>query len=422
MLSVEFQECNDRRRRTGPDSIVTQDFLDHLAQSLHNGTFAALVLSKPCAADVARKISIRPVELRGERWLQWTSQRDRGETHENLRPDESVARVRALMGATYRHAHLFTGEADYALRINGSGEPSLQRSRPTRQVAVPAHNRQKERLIPEGQPCAFLEAVGVMTAEGRVRSRAQAKFRQINRYLEFIEDIYGHLPSDGPLRVVDFGCGKSYLTFALHHLLTAIHGRTVQIVGLDRQSSIIDDCRRIAATLSLQGLEFRVGDIVSHVSGEKVHLAVSLHACDTATDAALAKAISWQADVIMAVPCCQHEIAGLMHGPPLIEDFGLLKERFAAMATDALRAAALDAAGYRTQIVEFIDMEHTPKNVLIRGVRRPPGASGSSKLQEAAAGLRRLLGIEQFTLDRLLGADAARMQGLIDSVAAAADQ
>jgi SAM-dependent methyltransferase len=350
---------------------------------------------------------VRAVELRGQPHYQWTSHSDRREIHENLTPDDTLNRARLLIGAQYRNAHLFTADADYALRISKSGEPSLQRSRPTHRVAVVTHDRRKDYLIPEGRPCAFLEAIGVMTAEGRVRSRAQAKFRQINRYLEFVHDIYADLPPTGTLRVVDFGCGKSYLTFALHYLLTNIHGRAVQIVGLDRERSVIDECRTIAATLELSGIDFRVGDIVSHEAAEPVHLAVSLHACDTATDQALAKAVAWEADVIMAVPCCQHEIAGLMHGPPLIEDFGLLKERFAAMVTDALRAAALDAAGYRTQVVEFIDLEHTPKNVLIRAVRRQPGERPSERLQRDAVELRRLLGIEQFSLDRLLGADAA---------------
>jgi hypothetical protein len=378
------------------------EFLDCFSQSIREGSFAGLVLSKPLATDRPRRLSVRAVELRGEQCLQWTSHSDRGETHENLTADASVHWARELIGPVYRNAHLFTGHADYALRINRSGEASLQRSRPTREVTVAPHDRRKEHLIPEGRPCAFLEAIGVMSPEGRVRARAQAKFRQINRYLEFIEDIYADLPREGTLQVVDFGCGKSYLTFALHHLLTKVHGRSVHIVGLDRQHSIIDECRRVAAHLELPGLEFHVGDIVAHDTREKVHLAVSLHACDTATDEALAKAVAWEADVIMAVPCCQHEIAGLMHGPPLIEGFGLLRERFAAMATDALRAAALDAAGYRTQVVEFIDMEHTPKNILIRAVRRRPGEPGSSRLQHDAAELRRLLGIERFTLDRLL--------------------
>lgn len=385
--------------------IALEEFAERLSQSLAAGGFSGLVLSKPVAADAPRNVHIRAIELQGETRYQWTESRDRQESHENLTADETIARAAAMIGTDYRNAHLFTADADYALRINRKGEPSLQRTRPTRSPAVAAHNRAKEHLIPDGQPCAFMEAIGVMTADGRVRAKAQHKFRQINRYLEFIEDVYPHLPTTDTLQVVDFGCGKSYLTFALHHLLTRIHGRSVRIVGLDRQPSIIETCREIAAGLQLEGIEFRVGDIVSHTAEERVHLAVSLHACDTATDEALARAIAWQADVIMAVPCCQHELAGLMQGPPLIDEYGLLRERFAAMATDALRAAALDAAGYRAQVLEFIEMEHTPKNVLLRGIRRKPGEPASARLQQEAHALRELLGVRELTLDRLLGGD-----------------
>ena len=378
------------------------EFSERLLQSLAAGGFAGLVLSKPVDAAAPRNVHVRAIELQGETRFQWTESRERSETHENLTAAETAARAAALIGTDYRHAHLFTAAADYALRINRKGEPSLQRSRPTRTPAAAAHDRPKDHLIPDGKPCDFLAAIGVMTPDGRVRAKAQHKFRQINRYLEFIEDVYRDLPATGTLHVIDFGCGKSYLTFALHHLLTRIHGRSVRIVGLDRQASIIETCREIAARLQLKGIEFRVGDIVSHTAEEKVHLSVSLHACDTATDEALARAVAWQADVILAVPCCQHELAGLMQGPPLIGEYGLLRERFAAMATDALRAAALDAAGYRTQVLEFIEMEHTPKNVLLRGIRRKPGEPASLRLQQEAHALRQLLGIDVLTLDRLL--------------------
>lgn len=381
---------------------IMDEFLDELIRSLSAATFAGLVLSKPAESTIARKLSVRPIQLRDEVRYQWTSHFERRETHENLTAAETSARAVALIGSQYRNAHLFTSQADIVVRVDRSGRAIVQRSRPTRQPQVTGHNRAKEHLIPEGRPCPFLEAIGVMTADGRVRSKAQSKFRQINRYLEFIEDIYGDLPREGTLHVVDFGCGKSYLTFALHHLLTVVHGRRVRIVGLDRQPAVIETCRDVAARLQLDGLEFYVGDIVSHTADETVHLAVSLHACDTATDQALAKAVVWQADVIMAVPCCQHEIAATMQGPPLIGEYGLLQERFAAMATDALRAAALDAAGYRTQVVEFIDLEHTPKNVLLRAVRRNPGEPASERIQREAAELRRMLGIDEFTLDRLL--------------------
>jgi SAM-dependent methyltransferase len=257
-------------------------------------------------------------------------------------------------------------------------------------------------LIPENVPCPFLVEIGVMTAAGKVRADKQHKFRQINRFLEFVDDVLPQLPSEGTLHVVDFGCGKSSLTFAVHHLLTAVRGRDVRIVGLDRNPHVIRECRRIAAKLGSAGLEFHEGDIASHDATERVHLAISLHACDTATDAALAKAISWKADAILAVPCCQHELAPVLESEslaPLLRH-GILRERLATLVTDALRAELLEANGYRTQVLEFIDLEHTPKNLLIRAVRRETATDDRAAHTELVERMKSSLGIASFALER----------------------
>ena len=394
-----------------------KEFLDLLARTIGDDTFVSLVLSKPLApADQwPRKISVRPVQIRGERRWQWTLHFPRGETHENLTGEQTISQMTELLGGETRnggaatvgafaHAHLYSTTADYALRIDRRGAAQLRKSAPSKQSGDMAHDRRKQYLIPEGEPCPFLEAIGVTTPQGQVRAKRYSKFRQINRFLEFIEDIYGELPAEGPLRVVDFGCGKSYLTFALHHLLTKVHGRDVRIVGLDREPSVIETCRDVAQRLELSGLEFRVGDITTHQTGEPVDLAVSLHACDTATDDALAQAIRWQAHVILAVPCCQHELAGKMNCESLLPltTRGILRERFAALATDALRACALEAAGYRTQVVEFIDLEHTAKNVLIRAVRRPPAPQLAEQARRQLHEFKALLGVQRLHVEDLL--------------------
>ncbi|MCA9069540.1 MAG: SAM-dependent methyltransferase, partial [Planctomycetaceae bacterium] len=218
-----------------------------------------------------------------------------------------------------------------------------------------------------------------------------------------VNDVVPHLPSQGILKVVDFGCGKSYLTFALHHLLREIHQRDVRIVGLDRKSSVVRDCQSIAKRLNCVGLEFREGDIWNHQE-DQIHLAVSLHACDTATDEALAKAVAWQADVILAVPCCQHEIAAMLPPEilPTIQQHGILKDRLAAIFTDSLRSAALESLGYKTQVVEFIEMEHTAKNVLIRAIRRTTSTSALNEAQQKYHQLKTEMGIEEFHLDKAL--------------------
>jgi SAM-dependent methyltransferase len=244
-----------------------------------------------------------------------------------------------------------------------------------------------------------------MTEAGQVRAARYHKFRQINRFLELVQDVVSFLPRAGPLRVVDFGCGKSYLTFALHHLLVNVHGREVAMVGLDRRQDVIDDCRRVAQKLGCRGLEFRTGDIAGFEPATAVDLAVSLHACDTATDDALAQAVRWGCRVILAVPCCQHELAARLDSPALkgLVAHGLLKERFAALATDALRALALEVCGYATQVVEFIDLEHTAKNVLLRAVRRSSSAAPAAQARNEYAELKQLLGIDRLRVDELFG-------------------
>jgi SAM-dependent methyltransferase len=206
--------------------------------------------------------------------------------------------------------------------------------------------------------------------------------------------------------VVDFGCGKSYLTFALHHLLKRIRRRDVEIVGLDLKADVVRDCQRIAGKLGSTELRFEVGDIAGYAPDAAVDLVVTLHACDTASDAALAQAISWKAKVILAAPCCQHEVAGLLPSDvlPGVLKFGILKERFAALATDALRAAILERAGYQTQIVEFIDLEHTPKNLLLRAVRRKQPDPAAAAAVES---LKRQLGVGECSLERLLASRLA---------------
>jgi SAM-dependent methyltransferase len=224
----------------------------------------------------------------------------------------------------------------------------------------------------------------------------------VNRFLELVDDVVPSLRSEGTLRVVDFGCGKSYLTFAIHHLLTEVRGRDVEIVGLDLKADVIEACAAFAQRAGLSGLRFEQGDIASFETGAGVDLVVSLHACDTATDEALAQAVRWQADAILAVPCCQKEAYGQLESSllaPLLRH-GLAKERFAALITDTLRAQLLELHGYRAQLVELVPLEHTQKNVLIRAVR---GAPAGEEVRRSYEELRDSLGLDP-ALERLLSA------------------
>ena len=216
----------------------------------------------------------------------------------------------------------------------------------------------------------FLLDLGVQTKEGQIVRARYDKFRQINRFLEFIEDVLPRLDKSRENTIIDFGCGKSYLTFAMYYYLKELRGYPVRIIGLDLKTDVIEKCSRLAEQYGYEKLKFYPGDIASYEGVTKADMVVTLHACDVATDFALEKAVRWGAKVILSVPCCQHELNGQIENgllAPLLS-YGVIKERTAALYTDALRAQILEHMGYRVQILEFIDMEHTPKNLLIRAV------------------------------------------------------
>lgn len=376
-----------------------------LKESFRQGTFVSLILARPrkTEQDAPRKLTVRPVLIKGETHFQWEQQFERQQTHVNRTAADSIRQFETLFDSVYQEAYLFTEQVDLIARVTGKGI-SIQRKPPSRlPQQVSGHDRQKERLIPEGVPCPFLVELDVMTADGVVKPSRQKKFRQINRYLEMVNDIVGDLPASGPLKIIDFGCGLSYLTFALHHLFHVVHGREVELLGIDQNTHVIERCQAIVQKLGLAGISFRSERIQSASDLGEPDLAVSLHACDTATDHALALSVGAKAKVILAAPCCQHELATKIASPSLegMLRYGVLKERVAALATDALRAAALEAVGYRTQILEFIELEHTPKNLLIRAVAKTkPSDSGAQRYRE----LKEAVGVQQLTTDEILTA------------------
>ena len=235
-----------------------------------------------------------------------------------------------------------------------------------------SHNREKQYILQEGTPVPFLVDLGVQTIEGKTVQSKSDKFKQINRYLEFIRDILPQLPKDKEISIIDFGCGKSYLTFALYYFLHEKQNLQVRIIGLDLKQDVIEHCNRLRTKYGYSGLQFLYGDISTYTGANQVDMVVTLHACDTATDYALYKAVKWGAKVILSVPCCQHELNRQIDNEmmkPLLK-YGLVKERMSALITDAVRADLLENCGYETQILEFIDMEHTPKNILIRAIKK----------------------------------------------------
>ncbi len=360
-----------------------------------DGALTHGVLSKPRRGAGPSRVTVAPVELRDGLRYRLTSKLADRTIDENLTPAAARDAIAVLLSSRFRQALLQTEGADWQVL----GDRVLRRP-PTRPQADRAHDRKKRSLLEEGVPVPFLVELGVMTSDGQVKKARTAKFRQVNRFLELVDDVVPALAPDGRLRVVDFGCGKSYLTFALHHFLTELRGFEVDIVGLDLKEDVVATCAALVERSGVSGLRFERGDIASFDAGRKVDLVVSLHACDTATDEALAQAVRWQADAILAVPCCHKEAYRQLRSDllaPLLRH-GLSKERFATVITDSLRAQLLELAGYRTQLVEFVELEHTPKNVLIRAVRGRPAGAGARRAYEE---LRDSLALEP-ALERLL--------------------
>ncbi|MEW9671719.1 SAM-dependent methyltransferase [Ammoniphilus sp. 3BR4] len=329
--------------------------------------------------DGIQKVVVKPVEIKGEFFYQFSLYYEKKVLHENVSSEETEQKLQELFSETFKHGMIHTAEADYQVLISKKFKVTILKKPASIKKVELSHNRKKNYLLEEGTQIPFLVELGVMNAEGKVLAKKYDKFRQINRFLEMIRDIVPHLNKQRRLTILDFGCGKSYLTFAMYHYLREIEGLDLQVVGLDLKEDVICHCNELVEKLKYENLRFLVGDIAEYSEVEQVDMVVTLHACDTATDAALEKAVRWGADVILSVPCCQHEMFGQVENEildPMLKH-GIIKERFSALATDSVRATLLELMGYKTQILEFIDLEHTPKNLLIRAVKGKAADAGS---------------------------------------------
>ena len=379
---------------------IFEDFLDD--------SLLRIILSNPAFKDgagpcKALKVRVRPVMLKGGMVFQAEELTEKQAFHRNLTREEGVSYLLGLMESGFKQAEVESSRGQARVLVGKKGTVTIKvKKNQQKMVAAPnvaSHNRQKRYILEEGKPVAFLEDLGVMTADGKVVRSHYDKFRQINRFLEFIEDILPRLDKSRENVIIDFGCGKSYLTFAMYYYLHELKGYEVRIIGLDLKQDVIDHCNRLSVAYGFDKLKFYHGDIASYDGVDHVDMVVTLHACDTATDYALEKAVKWDASVILSVPCCQHELNKQMDNELLrpVLQYGLIKERMAALYTDALRAEILENRGYRTQILEFIDMEHTPKNILIRAVKQGGPKDNRKEIED----ILQFLGTEQ-TLAGLL--------------------
>lgn len=336
---------------------------------LFSQDFIRLVLSNPKNNDAPyKKINLKKVLIKNEIVYQLEAFTDKQAFHFNYTQDEALEQVAQYFENHYRQCDLFCREMNYLIKQSKKGKLLIHKHRATNEE-ITDHNRQKQYLLQEGVFIEPLYDLGIFTKEGKVVRSMYDKYKQINRYLEMINDV---LPKNATkLSIIDFGCGKSYLTFIVYYYLTVIKKLKVRMIGLDLKAEVIKNCNTIAQKYGYTNLTFEIGDINGYQTSFPIDMVISLHACDTATDYALYNAIQWNAKIILAVPCCQHELNKQISSQNLsiLTRYGLVKERTAALMTDAIRANLLDAVGYDTQLLEFIDISHSPKNILIRAVR-----------------------------------------------------
>lgn len=334
------------------------------------------------------KVTMRPVILGDRLVYQAEYSFPKKVTHTNLEAADAVSTALRLVEEDFKQVNIFTASEEIQVLAS---KPQNPRITSKKSVAVPtcmpvlSHNKTKNYIIPDGVPCDFLIELGVMGRDGKVFPRAYSKFRQINRYLEIVDDVFEYLPSGRTLRIIDFGCGKAYLTFALYHYLKKIKDRDVEIIGLDLKEDVIEFCSGVAKRLGYHELKFLMGDIADYTS-DHADMVVTLHACDTATDHALINAVKWGTRVILSVPCCQHELFGQLknelHQPIL--KYGILKDRLTEYLTDGLRGFKLESCGYDVAMIEFTGLEHTARNIMIKAVKAEPKSSDKRTAQANA--------------------------------------
>lgn len=334
-----------------------------------------------------KKVSIKALVIKEEKLYQFEYfMNDNKVIHENNTYAELVEKFQEFVEKTFKQVMLFTDKRDVQILISKKGKIKIINKKPSKKyTGEMSHNRVKNYILKEGIAYDFLIKLNICDEDGKVFKKKYDKFKQLNKYLEFVSGAVSSFKEDKEITIIDFGCGKAYLTFALYHYLVNELKLNVNIVGLDLKKDVIDYCNQVADELSYDGLKFLVGDIRDYKSDVDVSMVVSLHACDIATDIALAKSVSWNAKVIFAVPCCQHEMFDKIDSKAMeaMLKHGIVKEKLSSLITDSIRGLKLESAGYEVNMMEFIDMEHTPKNILIKAVRQDIDSLKDSKLIES---------------------------------------
>ncbi len=400
--------------------IPVVDFLSEFGASVAEGSFVKLTLGKPRGADpTLRNIFVRPVQIGGEPQLSFVWHHDQRDLTKNHPAAAATALITHLLGTDFYSAHLFTAARISQLEFNKKGEPRLSYAKAGTEAPSTAHDREKTRLLP-AESQQWLHRLGVTTVTGAVREGMADKHRQIHKFVEILSHLTALpgdrpgqtpagqqagtvLPADRPLEIADMGCGKGYLTFATHDYFNRVANRPANVQGIEARAELAEKCNQAARQAGCNRLSFRAGTIESSAF-PNLDVLIALHACDTATDDALAKGVQAEASLIVVAPCCQKELRPQLRPAPVLAPalrHGIFQERHAEFVTDALRALLLEWAGYDTKVFEFISTDHTAKNVMIAATKRP----GPSRTEAAARAVRDLAsfyGIKAHALARHL--------------------
>lgn len=381
-----------------------------MEKSIAQGFNRIIISNKSDKTYKYRRIEINRILLKGKEKYQVSRYTDKQVFQDNINIEETLGCVLEVFPESFKQVNIFTATKEIGLKCSKSGK-LLKNSRLIAGEAkaakeangLQAHNRQKNYILQEGTVIPPLVDMGVFTKEGKVVASMYDKFKQINRFIELVDDVLKNHNRD-TINIVDFGCGKSYLTFILYYYLVELKGKKANIVGLDLKEDVIKKCNQTAKKYGYDRLTFKLGDINGYKSDMSVDMVVTLHACDTATDYALYNAVNWNATYIMSVPCCQHEVNKTIASEELapMMKYGIIKERTAALATDALRGVMLESRGYKTQLLEFVDLAHSPKNILIRAVKANVSKDKKEKSLQEARTMCEFLGVEP-TIVKLLG-------------------
>lgn len=381
---------------------ANEKFREAITRVINESTLKKLVLSRPSDKSILRAEG-RLITIKGASVLQTeTFMKDGKALHKNIPISDAPDAVLSLADS-YRQINILSSAGDIEVRISSNGKMAvIGRLGEGKSIAPADHDHDKSNILKEGKIYPFLVSLGVSDGQGRVFDKKRAKFRQIDRFLHYINEIFPRLP-DGELYVLDLCCGKSYLTFASYWFLTEVKGRKVKMIGADLKADVIEYCERTARELNYEGLSFICCDISSFVPEKRPNLVLSLHACDVATDVVLTNAARLGADVILSTPCCHHQINSQLNarsklGKELASllQHSLIKQKLAVALTDALRCKRLEASGYAVDVTELIDPENTPKNLLIRAYRAPISERKREEARSEFDRLSSLFGIELF--------------------------